>query len=248
MSTTSPSSVTACDQAGPAPGTEPSAEHDLITDHLGLARALAARFAGRGPEQDDLIQVAYLGLVQAAQRYDPERGTFASFATPTIVGEVKRHFRDRGWMVRPPRWIQELQIQAREVVDDHLQSESAPPDDATIADELHTTTGRVREARNARGCFDAKSFDTPVRATGRPLSETLASDDVDFHRVDDLITLRPAYRDLSASDRDLLKKRFVDDRTQADIADSLGISQMQVSRRLKGLMVTLRSSMTSADA
>lgn len=223
-------------------------EHHLVTEHLGLARAIAERFTGRGPEKDDLQQVAYLGLVKAARRYDPGQGSFTTFAVPTVTGELKRHFRDRGWMVRPPRWVQELQADVREIVETYEQRFGTSPDDAEIAARLDTSPRRVREARGARGCFAPRSIDAPTQEWGPPVHETVATVDPGYGAIDDRLTLAPAYRKLTDDDRALLSMRFIDERTQQDIADELGVSQMQVSRRLSRIMSQLRSTLLRPDA
>lgn len=222
-------------------------ENTIVTEHLSMARSLANRFAGRGPERDDLYQVAYLGLVKAARRYDPDKGSFASFAAPTVLGELKRHFRDRGWMVRPPRWVQELQVEIRRITEDRLQAHSDPPSDEELARLLDTDVGRIREARGARGCFAPRSIDTAPSEAARPLAESLAVEDRSFELAEDLASLGPACRRLDEADRRLLCLRFVEDRTQQDIADELGISQMQVSRRLRQIFDRLRDTLLGDD-
>lgn len=221
--------------------------HRVILDHLALARAMAGRYAGRGVDRDDLTQVAYLGLVKAARRYDPERGGFAAFAAPTVTGELKRHFRDAGWMVRPPRWIQELQVEIRELIDQSLQESGAMLDDRGIAARLKIEVGRVREARGARGCFAPHSLDAPTLGVERPPHESLADLEDAFECLADRASLGAACRRLCAEDQLLLRLRFVDERSQQSIADELGFSQMQVSRRLKRILAELRSAVL-ADA
>ncbi|MGC5615153.1 sigma-70 family RNA polymerase sigma factor [Georgenia sp. Z1491] len=212
-----------------------------MTEHLGLARALARRFRGRGSEVEDLEQVAYLGLVKAARGHDPTRGALAPYATATILGELKRHFRDGGWMVRPPRAVQELQLEIRRLADEHVQRDGSPPSDADVAHELGRDLADIREARAAVGCYTPESIDARVGPDERPLAERLpADDDGTFERIDDLASLRPLRRLLRGADRALLHMRFVEDRTQQDIADELGISQMQVSRRLGRVIATLQ--------
>lgn len=225
-----------------------ASEHQIVTDHLGLARAIATRFTGRGPDRDDLFQVAYLGLVKAARRYDPHQGSFSSFAAPTVLGELKRYFRDRCWTVRPPRWVQELQIEIGPIIDAHLQEHGTSPSDEQIAAHLDTSVERVREARAARGCFTPRSFDTPVHESGRPLYETVPVAEDGYELVEDVTSLIPAYRGLDDDDRALLHMRFVEERTQQSIADELGISQMQVSRRLSRLLERLRSALLPGAA
>ncbi|MGC5627558.1 sigma-70 family RNA polymerase sigma factor [Georgenia sp. Z1344] len=212
-----------------------------MLEHLGLARALARRFRGRGPEPEDLEQVAYLGLVKAVRGFDAGRGSLAAYATATILGELKRHFRDGGWMVRPPRPVQELQIEIRGVVDEHLQRHASPPSDAELARSLGHDVHAVREARAAVGCFAPQSIDAAPGPGTRPIGEDLpAADDGAFERVEELASLAPLRGRLTGSDRVLLRMRFVEEHTQQEIADVLGVSQMQVSRRLGRVLATLR--------
>lgn len=204
----------------------------LVLDHLCLASALARRFDGRGVELDDLQQVAHLALVKAARRYDPESGAFPPFATATITGELKRHFRDRAWMVRPPRRVQEIQsLMAAE----HLP-EVTSVNVVELADRIDVDPKDLTEAANARGCFHPDSIDDPNRS-GR---EFAAYDD-NLDLVTDWATVAKPLRELDAESRRLLHWRFVEELTQQAIADRLGISQMQVSRRLKQVLDGLRS-------
>lgn len=221
-------------------------ENDVVSRHLGLARGLAHRFAGRGPEQDDLEQVAYLGLVKAVRRYEPGKGAFTAYATPTILGELKRYFRDRGWMVRPPRWIQELQAEIR--VETVARPDSRDVSDLDLARRLKTDRSRVREARAASGCYSPRSIDAPSPGSTRPMAETLTVDGDEFKLVEELASLAPACRMLSEEDRELLRLRFFEDLTQQEIADRVGISQMQVSRRLKRVLDTLREQLAPPEA
>lgn len=221
--------------------TDPVHDDEAVIEHLGLARTLARRFRGRGPEPEDLEQVAYLGLVKAVRGFDADRGSLAAYATATILGELKRHFRDGGWMVRPPRPVQELQLAIRHAVDEHIQRCGAPPGDAELARTVGQDIRDVREARAAVGCFAPQSIDESPGPDARPMSEDLpADDDGAFDRVEELASLTPLGSRLDDADRALLRMRFFEERTQQDIADVLGISQMQVSRRLSRVLASLR--------
>lgn len=243
-----PLAAPAAQQHGsPQPADDDSAahsEHRLVTEHLGLARAMARRFVGRGADNEDLFQVAYLGLVTAARRYDPKQGSFSAFAAPTVRGELKKYFRDKGWMVRPPRWIQELQADIRTAEGAHLQQFGEHPSDRQLALALGCDIARIREARGARGCFAPTSFDLPMPGSDKAIRDSWSVEEAGFQRVEDVLSLAPACRDLDTGDRNLLRMRFVEERTQQDIADELGISQMQVSRRLSGLLARLRDAVT----
>lgn len=217
-------------------------EDELVLEHLGLARRLAARYASRGVELDDLVQVANLALIKAARGFKPERGAFPPFATATILGEIKKHFRDSSWTVRPPRRIQELQAQIVSATADHWQQHAAQPTVAWLSTALDVAAGDVREAQAADGCFHPGSLDQPVRGETTTIGELVPdSGDDPFAAVDALATVAPLIQSLPAEDRDLLSMRYVDELTQQQIADRTGVSQMQVSRRLKRVIDTLRA-------
>ncbi|GAA3540476.1 sigma-70 family RNA polymerase sigma factor [Aeromicrobium flavum] len=204
---------------------------DLVLDHLSLASALARRFTGRGVDADDLEQVAMLALVKAARRYDPDQGPFPPFASATIQGELKRHFRDRAWMVRPPRRVQEIQAL--------IVSEQLPEITSANIDELAARIDvdpvDLRDAAAARGCFQPDSVDD-ISHGRREFAQS--DDNLDF--VVEWMAIVGPLRALDGEERRLLHWRFVEGLTQQAIADRLGISQMQVSRRLSKVLSTLR--------
>lgn len=206
-------------------------QHTLVLDHLSLATRLARRFRGRGVDLDDLEQVARLGLVKAAAGFDADRGAFAAFATATISGELKKHFRDRAWVVRPPRRLQDLQarISAEQATD------VSSGDVASLASRLGVDEHEVTEAAAARGCFTPDSLDSAL-----DVGQERGALDERLELVDEWVTFCHLCEDLGHDDRELLQWRFVDDLTQQQIADRLGISQMQVSRRLSSLLQRLR--------
>ena len=203
----------------------------LVLEHLCLASALARRFDRRGVELEDLEQVAHLALVKAAQRYNPDNGAFPPFATATITGELKRHFRDRAWMVRPPRRVQEIQsLMAAERL-----PEITSANVIELAERIEVDPKDLTEAANARGCFHPDSIDDPNRS-GREF----ATHDDNLDLVTDWATVARPLRELDTESRRLLHWRFVEELTQQAIADRLGISQMQVSRRLKQVLDRVR--------
>ncbi len=210
----------------------PCTNEHLVLDHLALASRLARTYRGRGVEADDLEQVARLALVKAADGYDAERGSFAPFAAATIRGELKRHFRDKAWGVRPPRRLQELQAR----IHAEHSGEITAGNVERIAGELGADVHDVREAAAARGCYSPASIDAAQEA-GHDMGRT----DERFDRVDEWVTFTGLCKDLTDDERQLLVWRFVDERTQQEIADLVGISQMQVSRRLKQLLDRLRA-------
>jgi RNA polymerase sigma-B factor len=209
-------------------------ETSLVEDHLPLAARIARTYRGRGVEDDDLLQVARLALVKAAERFDPDRGAFAPYAASTIRGEVKRYFRDHAWSVRPPRRLQDLQAR--------LAAETAQGvrDPRRLAELVDAPVADVREALAASSCFTTDHLEEALGAT--------AQVDDGFERVDAWLTVRSLRTALSADDKQLLAWRFVDEMPQREIAALLGISQMQVSRRLSALLSRLRAEVGVAAA
>ena len=229
----------------------PAARRDLegqiVDRHLSLARSLALRFLNRGAERDDLVQVANFALVKAMRGFDAAKGAFVPFATASILGELKRHFRDQCWSVRPPRRLQELQARISRERADHWQAHCAEPTAQQLADALDEPLSEVREALAASGCYSATSLDVPAREDSQSLGDLLVDDhDPGYARVDDLAAVGRAVRDLDDSQRELIGLRFFDDLTQQQIADRTGVSQMQVSRRLSRLMTDLRDTVGPA--
>jgi RNA polymerase sigma-B factor len=211
-------------------------QHDVVTSHVWLADSLARRFHHRGEEPDDLQQVARFGLVQAVQRYDPDQGPFLAFAIPTISGCLKRHFRDHGWLVRPPRRTQELAAQLRQQWPDLTQRLHADPSDQDLADHLGQSVKVIREAAGANQCYRPSS----LSAVYGPAAAEPAADD-EFAMSESRMVLARAWRQLTVDERKLLTLRFYEDRSQSAIASELGISQMQVSRLLTRTLIRLRS-------
>jgi RNA polymerase sigma-B factor len=200
----------------------------IVLDHLGLAEAVARRVSRGGGDWADLRQVAYEGLVKAARRFTPERGdSFAAFAVPTITGELKRHLRDLGWMIRPPRGVQELHRRAAVVADELAQELGRHPSDREIARRLGVDPAEVADARTAGHPL---SLDETVGEAGVRLGETLGEEDARLAAIDRRNGLAEALSELEEGQRELLRMRFVEEMTQQQIADALGTTQMQVSR------------------
>lgn len=200
----------------------------IVLDHLGLAEAVARRVSRGGGDWADLRQVAYEGLVKAARRFTPERGaSFAAFAVPTITGELKRHLRDLGWMIRPPRGVQELHRRSAVVADELAQELGRHPSDGEIARRLGVEPSEVADARSAGHPL---SLDETVGDAGVRLGETLGDEDARLASIDRRHGLAPALAQLEEAQRELLRMRFVEEMTQQQIADALGTTQMQVSR------------------
>jgi RNA polymerase sigma-B factor len=208
----------------------------LVSRYLPLARKLARRYRGAREPLDDLEQVASLGLVKAINRYDPDRGVgFQHFAVPTIVGELKRYFRDCGWAVHMPRGIQELALRVAQAQRQLSAQTGREPTYKEVAEFLEVDVTEVLEAVEAAAAHHAVSFDTPHDdgdGEASTLGDSIGEMDEQYGLVDLSASLAPAIRELSERDRRVLGLRFVEDRTQSEIAEAVGVSQMQVSRIL----------------
>jgi RNA polymerase sigma-B factor len=216
----------------------------LVEAHLDLARHLAWRFVNRGEAFDDLFQVASLALVKAVDRYDPDQGVaFTTFGTRTIVGELKRHFRDRGWAVRAPRRLQELYVNLNSAIGALSQELGRSPTIGELA--AHTGAGEeeVIEALEAGRGYRAVSLEAPTAdGDGEPLGERLGTEDVGYSDAERRLDLSPLVERLPPRQQLILELRFVDGLTQSEIARKIGISQMHVSRLLQRSLATLRES------
>ncbi len=228
------------------PPPPPSAERLLeavIVLHVDLAHAEAARYRSRGIPLDDLRQVAALALTKAARGYDVTTGhDFLSYAVPTIRGELRKYFRDHGWMIRPPRRIQELQARINAAENELSNRLGRSPQPAEIAEHLDESIESVIEALASDGCFVPASLDHPAGADGsRSLGELLPSDDPAQGASEARVILRPVLRRLGERDRQILTMRFCEGLTQREIAEEIGVTQMQVSRLLTRILGQLRS-------
>jgi RNA polymerase sigma-B factor len=212
-----------------------------------MARTLAARYRYRGVDTDDLIQVASLGLVKAVNGYLPGPDTdFRSYAMPTILGEIRRHFRDSAWMVRPPRRIQDLQIAINGIECELTAKLHRWPTRQELAEALDVPIEQIVDAQCAQGCFHPVSLDARLAASSSLSLADLFTDETDTYRlVDQLEVLRTAVADLPARDRLILSRRFVEHRTQAEIGQEIGVSQMQVSRLLRRILLVLGSALSA---
>ena len=217
----------------------------LVTAHLGLAEYLARRFANRGEPLDDLIQVASVGLLKAVDRFDPERGLeFSTYATPTIVGELKRHFRDKGWAVRVPRRVQELHLRLSKVVSNLSQDLGRSPTISEIAERAQASEEEVLEAMEAGRAYRFASLDAPGGGEddAQSLSAQLGEDDPLLSGIEHRVALSPLIAALPRREQIILHLRFFEGLTQSEIANRLGISQMHVSRLLARSLAKLRGS------
>ena len=233
---------------------QPSQElrDELVIRFMPLARKLAARYVGRTETYDDLLQVACLGLVQAIDRFDPDQGTaFSTFAVPTILGELRRHFRDRTWAIHMPRGLQETILKVEKATEE-LPTELGRAATVTdIAERLGLGEEKVLEAINASQSRYSRSFeDSPLNENGEaiPLSERIGEVDGRLRTVDESVDVEEAMRALSDRDREVLRLRFVEDMTQREIAERVGVSQMQISRILRMTLDRLRSAVDPAPS
>jgi RNA polymerase sigma-B factor len=224
----------------------------IILVNTGVARSIARRYVGRGIPLEDLEQVAYLALVRAARKFDGDKAEdFLTYAVPTIRGEIKRHFRDLGWTVRPPRRIQELQTSVLRMRETLRDASGRVPSPAEIATQLGVEESDVVEALTAEGCFTPLSLDAPV-SSGEPeaasLGDLLPEYDADLSAAEARALLAPALSRLTEREQLIVRLRFVEDLTQAEIGERIGVTQMQVSRLLGGILGKLRESIAPHGA
>jgi RNA polymerase sigma-B factor len=203
----------------------------LVERHIELARALARRFANRNEPLDDLEQVAMLGVLKAVERFDPERGTpFAVFAVPTVLGELRRHFRDHGWMVRVPRRIQNLHLHMGALVTELAQRLGRSPTVQELAEAAGVEQEDVLEALEAANCYRPSAL--VGSTTGADPAERVGLIDDDLASADDRVSLLPLLEQLPPQQQRIIYLRYFEDMTQGEIAQEMGVSQMQVSRLL----------------
>ena len=225
-------------------GGDPAARDALVERFLPLARQLARRYQRGGEPLDDLVQVASLGLLKAIDRFDPERETaFSSFAVPTILGELKRHFRDKGWSVRVPRDLQELAVKVDRVGEQMSRELGRAPTPAEIAESVGASTEQVLEAREAAGAYRAVSLDRSrdeEDEDGGGIADSVGIEDPGFSLAEDAATVQRLMRVLSDREREVLRLRFEEDLTQSEIGERVGVSQMHVSRLIRQSVARLR--------
>lgn len=220
---------------------DPAVRDRLVALHLDLARYLARRFTSSGEPYDDLVQVASIGLVQAVDRFDPSRGVaFSTYASQTILGELKRHLRDKGWSIRAPRRLQELYIQLNQLSSRLSQELGHSPTVRELAREAGVTEEDVLEALEAGRAYRSASLDAAATEDGQGLIETLGAEGEGFREAEARAVLMPLIPTLSPREQTILRLRFFEDQTQSQIADQLEISQMHVSRLLARSLTRLR--------
>ncbi|PXY19479.1 SigB/SigF/SigG family RNA polymerase sigma factor [Prauserella muralis] len=219
---------------------------EIVTRSLPLAEHIARRFAGRGEARDDLLQVARLGLLHAIDRFDPSRGSeFVAFAVPTIMGEVRKHFRDASWAVRVPRRLKELHLTLSQAGGQLAQRLGRAPTPSELAAELGLSSEDVWEGLLAGNAYHSVSMDAPRDDEGGlPLAETVGDDDAGLESVEYHESLQPLLADLPERERRVVMLRFFGNMTQTQIAERLGISQMHVSRLLARTLEFLRAKLS----
>lgn len=225
------------------------AREKLVMSHLNLVRFIANKFKNRGEPIDDLVQVGYLGLLKAIDRFDPSRGLeFTTFATPTIMGEIKRHFRDKGWSVRVPRRLQELSAKVNQATDKLTVQLQRSPSIKEIAEYLDASVDEVLEAMESSSAYSSVSLEAPVGADDDDAPSVIdryASEDEELAFTDDRIIIEEALRNFSPREREVIELRFLQGMTQIEIAEKLGISQVQVSRLLRRTLKKIQEKIDS---
>lgn len=234
-----------------SPGTR---EHDRIRSHIitacvPFATALARRFTDRGEPFDDLNQVAMVGLCKAVDGYDPHRGReFVAYATPTILGELRRHFRDRTWAMSVPRRFKDMRLMVNAGREELTQRNGVPPSTAELAEHLGVSTTEVLDAIEAAQVYRSTSLFTPVGEDGVTLMDVVGAPDPDLNAVEDRVSLPPIIAKLPEREQRILAMRFYGNMTQSQIAEATGVSQMHVSRLLKGALGRLREELADQAA
>ena len=230
-----------------APG-RPALRDELLRAHMPIVEYIARRFYGRGEPLADLVQVASIGLINALDRFEPERGLeFSSYATPTIVGEIKRYFRDKGWMVRVPRRLQEVRSAMTAATADLNQQLGRSPTVAELAVRVGATEDEVVEALESGNAYAPASIEAQTDSeTGWSLADTLGREDVALEQIEYRESLKPLLASLGERERTILLLRFFQNKTQSQIAEEIGLSQMHVSRLLSKTLAQLRTGLGDA--
>jgi RNA polymerase sigma-B factor len=223
---------------------DPAARDALVERFLPLARQLARRYQRAEEPLDDLIQVASLGLVKAIDRFDADREVaFSSYAVPTILGEIKRHFRDRTWSVRVPRDLQELSLKVDRAIVAMAKDLQRSPTVLELAEKLAVTEEQILEAMEASGAYRAASLSAPRggEQEGDTLADTVGTEEQGYDLAENRATLDRLMQTITPREREVLRLRFEEDLTQAEIGERIGVSQMQVSRLIRQSVSRLRA-------
>jgi RNA polymerase sigma-B factor len=229
-----------------------AARDQIVTMHLPLAAFLARRFRDRGESLEDLTQVATIGLLKAVDRFEPERGVeFSTFATPTVVGEIKRHFRDKGWAIRVPRRLQELRLAITRATAELSQTSGRSPTVSELAAHLGVSEDDILEGLESAQAYATLSLDAAASSDGSDegasLVDTLGEDDAALQEVEARATVDPLLAGLPPRERRIVEMRFYENLTQSQIAERVGVSQMHVSRLLAKSLAQMRTTLVTAD-
>ncbi|MEA2425301.1 MAG: polymerase sigma-B factor [Thermoleophilaceae bacterium] len=224
------------------------ARQELIERHVAFVRRLAQRYARRGEQLEDLTQVGCVGLIKAIDRFDGGFGaSLTTYAAPNILGEIKRHFRDRGWSVRVPREIQELNVRLTRTIDELTTKLGRSPSVEELAGATSTTPEQVLEALESSAAYSAMSLSdgpSPDEEGGGPM-DTLGADDDSYERSEQRLTLATGIQRLPSRERTILHLRFFEGLTQSEIAERMGMSQMHVSRLIRNSLDRMRDELES---
>ena len=234
-----------------ATSSDPSVRDELVLAHLNLVRYLAVRFANRGETLEDLVQVGTLGLIKAIDRFDASRGVeFTTYATPTIIGEIKRHFRDKGWAVKVPRRLQELNLAVNRAVEKLSMQLGRSPTVHDLSEKLGATDEEIIEAQELGQVYNLLSLDTELGGDGEAKPATLldyvGSDERGYSTLDDRAGLERAFEVLDRRERIIIYLRFFNNLAQAEIAKRMNVSQMHVSRLQQRALAKLQRFFKSA--
>lgn len=229
-----------------------AARDELVSMYLNLVRYLASRFRNRGEPLDDLVQVGTIGLIKAIDRFDIDRDVeFTTYATPTIVGEIKRHFRDKGWAVKVPRRLQELSFKVNQSLDALTQELQRAPTIEEIAERVGASAEEVLEALESSEAYNFVSLESDRNSDSQDstfsILEYVGKNDHLIDVVEDRATLAEGLKQLSPLEQQVLYLRFFEGLTQTDIASRLGVSQMQVSRMLRKTLRVLREALVPEE-
>ncbi len=241
-------------QLGDESSTEAERSHyrdELVHLHLPLVEHFARRFLNRGEPFDDLLQVGTIGLIKAIDRFDNDRGVeFSTYATPTIVGEIKRHFRDRGWAIRVPRRLQELRLSITTATADLTQQLGRSPTVSELAGRIGVSEEEIIEGLESSNAYSTLSLDAPDSSEDSALSmiDVIGGDDESLEHVENRETIKPLLEALDPREKHILTLRFFRGMTQSQIAAEIGISQMHVSRLLARTLARLRESLDEPSA
>jgi RNA polymerase sigma-B factor len=227
---------------------DPALREQLVARHENLVRFLAAKFANRGEPLEDLIQVGMIGLINAVDRFEPERRIkFSTYATPTIIGEIKRYFRDRAWNLKVPRWLQELNLRVVKANEELAQQLGRAPNIQEIAAYLGCSEEEALDATELGNAYETVSLDSRLAVEGDApltLSDSIGGDDLDIGQIESYDDLKAAVDQLENRERIIIYLRFFQDLSQTEVARRLNISQMHVSRLQARALRRLREILT----